>query len=195
MPSESSKLLVHVLRKIPIFKGLSPSQVKKIIGLCAHKSFKPGAHVCRSNSPSDEMYILLSGELIVVTIEGIRVATILPVTTVGEMGVITGLPRSATAEVSRPSNIFVVKKRSFDSMMRDDSDMRATVYKNIIDVLADKINNDNVRLRDYQMEKTKFETRVQAIEKVLKEQHMRTQLAMGLAAERSDRRLMRSPCI
>jgi CheY-like chemotaxis protein len=186
MPSESSKLLVDVLRKIPILKGLSPSQVKKILSLCAHKPFKPGAHICRSNSPSDEMYILLSGELIVVTIEGIRVATILPVTTVGEMGVITGLPRSATVEVSKPSNIFVVKKRSFDSMMRDDSDMRATVYKNIIDVLADKLNNDNVRLRDYQMEKTKFETRVQAIEKALKEQQMRTQLAMGLAAERSD---------
>jgi len=186
MPSESSKLLVQVLRKIPIFKGLSPSQSKKILGLCAHKSFKPGAQVCRSNSPSDEMYILLSGELIVVTQDGIRVATILPVTTVGEMGIITGQPRSATVEVSKPSNIFVVKKRSFDNMMRDDSDMRATVYKNIIDVLSDKLNNDNVRLRDYQMEKTKFETRVQAIEKVLKEQKARTQVAMDIAAEQSD---------
>lgn len=186
MPSESSKLLVQVLRKIPIFKGLSPSQSKKILGLCAHKSFKPGAQVCRSNSRSDEMYILLSGELIVVTQDGIRVATILPVTTVGEMGIITGQPRSATVEVSKPSNIFVVKKRSFDNMMRDDSDMRATVYKNIIDVLSDKLNNDNVRLRDYQMEKTKFETRVQAIEKVLKEQKARTQVAMDIAAEQSD---------
>ncbi len=114
------------------------------------------------------MYILLSGELIVVTIEGIRVATILPVTTVGEMGVITGQPRSATVEVSKPSNIFVVNKRSFDNMLREDGDMRAMVYKNIIDVLAGKLNNDNVRLRDYQMEKTKFETRVQAVEKMLK---------------------------
>lgn len=186
MPSESSKLLVNVLRKIPIFKGLSPSQVKKILGLCAHKSYKPGVQVCRSNSPSDEMYILLAGELIVVTMEGIRVATILPVTTVGEMGVITGQPRSATVEVSKPSNIFVVNKRSFDSMLRDDSEMRATVYKNIIDVLSDKLNNDNVRLRDYQMEKTKFETRVQAMEKMLKEQKARTQVAMTLAAKHSD---------
>ena len=187
MPSESSKLLVNVLRKIPIFKGLSPSQVKKILGLCSHKSYKPGAQVCRRNSPSDEMYILLSGELIVVTIEGIRVATILPVTTVGEMGVITGQPRSATVEVSKPSNIFVVNKRSFDSMLREDSEMRATVYKNIIDVLSDKLNNDNVRLRDYQMEKTKFEMRVQVMEKTFKEQQARTQVAISLAAESSDR--------
>ena len=108
MPPQTSKLLVQVLRKIPIFKGLSPSQVKKILGLCVHKSYELGSQVCRSNSPSDEMYILLSGELIVVTGEGIRVATILPVTTVGEMGVITGQPRSASVEVKKPSNIFAV---------------------------------------------------------------------------------------
>ena len=39
---QTSKLLVQVLRKIPIFKGLSPSQVKKILGLCVHKSYKLG---------------------------------------------------------------------------------------------------------------------------------------------------------
>ena len=96
MPTNTGKLLVQVLRKILIFKGLSPSQVKKILGLCAHKLYKVRYELCRNNTPSDEMYILLSGELAVVTGEGIRVATILPVTTVGEMGVITGEPRSAT---------------------------------------------------------------------------------------------------
>ena len=36
MSPQTSKLLVQVLRKIPIFKSLSPSQVKKILGaLCA----------------------------------------------------------------------------------------------------------------------------------------------------------------
>ncbi len=189
MPPETSKLLVQVLRKIPIFQGLSPSQVKKILGLCTHKTFKLESQVCRSNSPSDEMYILLSGELVVVTVEGIRVATILPVTTVGEMGVITGQPRSATVEASKPSNIFVIKKRLFDGMMREDSAMRATVYKNIIDVLSFKLNNDNVRLRDYEMQKTKSEIRLQAKEKEFKEQEQRTQVAMKMVAERGDQSL------
>lgn len=186
MPPESSKLLVQVLRKIPIFKGLSPSMVKKILGLCVHKSYKLGSQVCRSNSPSDEMYILLSGELFVVTGGGIRVATILPVTTVGEMGVITGQPRSATVEVGKPSNIFVVKKRSFDAMLRNDGDMRATVYKNIIDVLSVKLNNDNVRLRDYQMEKSRYEARLTGLERQLLEERLRSDAAVEMAAERGD---------
>ena len=186
MPPEPSKLLVQVLRKIPIFKGLSPSQVKKILGLCVHKSYKPGSKVCRSNSPSDEMYLLLSGELFVVTSEGIRVATILPVTTVGEMGVITGQPRSATVEVNKPSNIFVVNKRSFDGMLRNDGDMRATVYKNILDVLSVKLNNDNVRLRDYQLEKSRYEARLTVLERHLEEQRLRAEAALEIAVERGE---------
>ena len=103
------KLLIQVLRKIPIFNGLSPSQVKRILSLCTHKQYEPGEFVCRSNTESDEMYILLSGEVAIVTPEGMKVATILPVTTVGEMGVVTGQPRSATVEVTRQTAIFVIQ--------------------------------------------------------------------------------------
>ena len=167
MSTDSSKLLVQVLRKIPIFKGLSPSRVKSILGLCVHKSYKLGSQVCRSNSPSDEMYILISGQLSIVTGEGIRVATIFPVTTVGEMGVITGEPRSATVEASKQSNIFVVRKAAFDGMLSDDGDMRATVYKNIIDVLSVKLNNDNSCPRDQQIERNELEAGILAIKPTL----------------------------
>jgi len=183
MPPESSQLLVLVLRKIPISKGLSPSQVKNILGLCTHKSYKKGSQVCRSNTPSHEMYILLSGELAVVASGGIRVATILPVTTVGEMGVITGQPRSATVEAS---NIFVVKKKSFDDMLSDDGDVRATVYKNIIDVLSEKLNNDNIRMRDHQLEKSEYESRLLGFERQLLQERLRFDTSVEMAAERGD---------
>jgi CheY-like chemotaxis protein len=186
MPPETSKLLVQVLRKIPIFKGLSPSQVKMVLSLCAHKSYKPGSQVCRSNTPSDEMYILLSGELVVVTVEGVRVATILPVTVVGEMGVITGQPRSATLEVGKPSNIFAIKKAKFDLMLRDERDMRSIIYRNLIDVLSGKLTNDNVRLRDYQLEKDRYEGRIIALERQLQEQQERTRIAVEMAAKSGD---------
>jgi CheY-like chemotaxis protein len=185
MPPETSKLLLQVLHKIPIFQGLSPSQVKKILSLCQHCSHKPGALVCRSNTSSDEMYILLSGELVVSTAEGVRVATILPVTTVGEMGVITGQPRSATVEVSKQSNMFTIKRAKFDSLLRDDRDMRGVVYRNIIDVLSGKLTNDNVRLRDYQLECDRFSGRVAILERRIKELEEKVELAVDLAADAS----------
>ena len=60
-PTNKEKLLIQVLRKIPIFNGLAPTQVKKILGLCQHKSYKPEERVCESGSRPDEMFILLSG--------------------------------------------------------------------------------------------------------------------------------------
>jgi len=175
-----------MLRKIPIFKGLSPSRVKSIFGLCMHKSYKLGSQVCRSNSPSDEIYILISGQLSIVTGAGIRVATIFPVTTVGEMGVITGEPRSATVEASKQSNIFVVKKRAFVGMLSDDGDMRATVYKNIIDFLSVKLNNDNVRLCDQQIERNEFEEQVSSLQSQLLKERSRSDAAVEMAAEQGD---------
>lgn len=183
MPVETSKLLVQVLRKIPLFKGLSPSQVKKILGLCGHRTFLPGTVVCQSNSASDEMYILLTGELVVATAEGVRVASILPVTTVGEMGVITGQPRSATVEAVQASNIFVIQRTQFDHMLRDDRELRTVVYWNIIDILASKLNNDNIRLRDHQMATRRLEGRIAVLERQLREQESRARLALDLLVQ------------
>ena len=42
-------------------------------------------------------------------------------------------------------------------MLSDDGDMRATVYKNIIDFLLVKLNNDNVCPRDQQIERNELE--------------------------------------
>ena len=182
---KKEKLLIQVLRKIPIFKGLSPSQVKKILGLCQHRQFEPGEKVCQSGTASDEMYILLSGEVAIVTPEGLRVATILPVTTVGEMGVITGQPRSATVEVTKPSAIFIIQKPTFDAALREESDMQVKVFRAIIDVLSGKLNNDNVRLRDYQMEKARHEGRIAVLDRKLEQQTRRASLAIAMAAESS----------
>jgi hypothetical protein len=37
---EKNKALLQTLKKIPIFKGLSPSHVQKVLGLCEAKTFK-----------------------------------------------------------------------------------------------------------------------------------------------------------
>ena len=68
--------------------------------------------------------------------------------------------RVRRGEASKPSSIFVVKKKSFDDMLSDNGDVRATVYKNIIDVLSEKLNNDNIRMRDHQLEKSENESRL-----------------------------------
>lgn len=168
MNSKTTKVLVKVLQKIPIFKGLSPSNTAKILALCNHETYSEGHTLCLSKSPSDEMYILLTGGVSILNHEGVRVANILPVTTVCEMGVITGEPRSATVEVNTSSIIFVLSKKRFDFVLEQDMEVRATMYKNFVQVMAGKLQNDNSRMAELQRE--------------IGEERSRTMAAVNMAA-------------
>ena len=94
------------------------------------------------------MYILLAGELAVKTAEGVQMATIKPIATVGEIGIITSQPRSAIVEAIQPSNIFVVPKPTFDHMLQNNLEIQVKIYRNVIQILATKLINDSVRKRD-----------------------------------------------
>lgn len=176
MPVESRKALIQAIRKIPIFKGLSPTQVRSLLNLCLPKTFKPGEIVCPGNTPSEEMFILLSGELAVVTADGLRVANIEPVTTVGEMGLITRQPRSATVETSQLSHVLIIRRTIFEQMLREDPELQIKVYRNIIEILSTKIIKDNIRTRDHLIEKVRYETK-------LKRQKSRTEAALELLVQ------------
>ena len=181
--ADKALALLKVIRKIPMFHGLRAVGTRLVLQSCEFRGVRSGEAVCRVNAQSDEMYILLTGGLSILTNEGVRVATILPVTTVGEMGVITGQPRSATVEASSQSNIFVVNKQAFDKILSQDSEMRSTVYRNIIDVLSAKLNNDNVRMSAYQEEKERFEMCLAESERNLASQSLCTEAAVNMAAK------------
>ena len=173
------KSLTQILKKIPLFEGLSPTGIQKILGLCSPEAFAPEKQICTINAPSDRLHILLSGELAVITSDGLRVATISPITTIGEMGFITRHPCSATVEVTKPSNILVIQKNPFDQILRNDRDMLVAIYRNIIDILSTKLIKDNVRTRDYLLEKAQYESR-------LEDKSGRIDIALRLLVERGD---------
>lgn len=187
MPEESSSnRLVEILKKIPIFRGLTVDQIRTVLACCRHEIYEAGDVVCRNNTPSAEMYILIAGELEVVTVEGVKVAIIAPVTTVGEMGVFTGQTRSATVLATRASNVFSIRKQQLDQMLRDDDKMRVVISRHVVDILAGKLTGDNVRLRDYQIDKSSSEDRIAMLERQLELEQKRLGITMELGVEKGD---------
>ena len=150
---DRTKELVEVLKKIPLFHGLSPTQIRLFLGQCTAKSIDPGTKVCVRGKPSDEMYVLLTGKLAIVADSSFRVATIrpvtTPVTTVGEMGAITGQPRSATVEAISPSRILIIQKAKLDIILRGQRELKSKIFENVIGMLSEKLVQDNVRMRDF----------------------------------------------
>ena len=149
MSPQPSRELGQVLAKVPFFKSLTADEIGKILDLSTAGFYQPGDKIwVGDGGDSNEMYVLLSGELGVITPQGKRVATIKPVTTVGELGLITSQPRSATVEAVQPSNIHVVPKPLFDELLNNELEIKVKIYRNVIDVLYHKLINDNIRKRD-----------------------------------------------
>ena len=178
MSSDRNLALIRTIKKIPLFRGMAPKQVQLLLGISATRSFEPGERVCGSDTTSEEMFILISGTLEVKTADGVRVATVEAVSTVGELGVVMRQPRSATVDAMTQSNTFVIPRTQFELLMQKDPDMQVKVFRNVIEILGQKIFNDNVRTRDYTLERVR-------LQKLLKEQVKTTQVVQALALKHS----------
>ena len=194
MAKDRAKVLNQIVRKIPLFVGLSPSQIDSMLKVCQAKSFKAGEVVCASDTAADEMYILLSGELAVVTDDGTRVAKLVPVTTVGELGIVTRQKRRATVETLTSGSLLVIRRTAFESMMQSNMDVQARILRNIVDIVAHKITNDNIRMREHvqvtvalQRQVRELERRVGMTTNMLVEE---TGTGLDQVEERIDKRLL-----
>ena len=155
--AKDQKALAQTLKKIPIFSGLSPSQIHSVLDVCTSVQGQTYEVIYTSNSSSDRMHILVTGELAVINDEGIRLARLYPITTVGEMGLVTRHTRSASVEVVKPSRLLVIQKVNFDALLRHDTDLQTKFYQNVIGILCGKIVGDNVRVREHLMEKVEHQ--------------------------------------
>lgn len=181
---DKAKLLVQILKKIPVFEGLSPSQLQLLLSICHSRVLAAEDVVCQSDTPSDEMYILLAGEMAVTTAEGVTVAQVSPVTTVGEMGVITGQPRSATITASAPSRILVVRKDAFARVLAENKAMEARVMRNFVTLMSSKVTDDNIRLREHEVARKRFEGHQANLEAQLRGETQRVAAALDFIDEK-----------
>jgi CheY-like chemotaxis protein len=124
------------------------------------------------------MHILIAGELGVMSQGDICLATLHPVTTVGEMGLITHQRSSAQVEALQASRALMLPGLAFEKMLVGDAELKLRIYQNTIGILSGKIVNDNVRLRDHLLGRLQLERSIQDLRKKL-------DLSLELLQERS----------
>ena len=96
---------------------------------------------------------------------------------VGEMGIILRQPRSATVEATRLSQVLVVQRPRLESVLREDRDMQAKVYRSILEIISERLINGNVRRHVYQAEKDQYV-------KAAKEKEQRAEAALELLVKK-----------
>ena len=141
MPSADPK----IVEKIPFFRNLSSGQIKQLLHAGKMHTKDAGEMLCQRGDKSTELYLLLSGELAIKDGDT-ELARIAAVDIVGEMGVVTSQPRSASIEVSEASTLLSISKIRFDAILKGDIDMAAKIYRNMLDSLCEKLRQANVHI-------------------------------------------------
>lgn len=138
---------IKIVEKIPFVRNLSMHQVQQVLHIGRLETHPVGHMLCKEGEKSNAMFILLAGELAVKD-GNVQLARIMPVDIVGEMGVITNQPRCATIDVIQDATLITVGKMQFDALLKQDVDMAARIYKNMLDSLSQKLRSNNERLSE-----------------------------------------------
>ena len=106
------------------------------------RDFAPGTVLFEEGQPGDYMYVVQAGEVEIRRQVGEteRVLAILPPGEFfGEMAILNGRPRSATAVVKSTARLLVIEGKTFEAMMR----ARPEIALRIIKSLATRLENAN----------------------------------------------------
>ena len=155
--------LANVLRtSVPLFRGFSPDEIEVILPLCRIRPFRAGEVLIQSGSPSLEMFLILAGEVLVRTPKGLPLVRLARPETVGEMGIFTGAPRSATVEGCQDGTLVAISRPDLLKALAEDPPMAIRMYKNVIEILSHRLRNENLHIQMYRDQVQDLETKLQS---------------------------------
>lgn len=89
--------MAELLKKIPIFSGLTDDQYRKILFICYNKTLPGDLFIYEQDDKSDSMFLLLQGQIKILFHKSTLVTFLDPVSLFGEIGFFTGEQRSTSA--------------------------------------------------------------------------------------------------
>jgi CRP-like cAMP-binding protein len=134
------------LRTIPLFQGFEDEELTEISEL--FKSVTPGDKpLFDVGEPATTLYLLTQGE-VVLDRPGDDVFRLHPPALIGELGALTGLPRSTRATVTAGATVWALPAKKIQAYLADHQELGVRFLVNLLQTVADKVHRDQVRLAD-----------------------------------------------
>ena len=102
---------------MPLFSELDEEAFVEVVGKLRYQRLAKGARVLTEGEPGDTMLVIASGH-VVVEKGGNRLAKLGPGTVLGEMALITGAPRSASASADEEVELFELARSDVESLAK-----------------------------------------------------------------------------
>lgn len=135
-----------------MLQGLSDQELGKLAGFCEMREMAEGTTVFIENMPGESLFLVKKGTIRVSRMfaEGDEQTLVVlgPEDIFGEMAVIDGLPRSATARIAENAELISLNRKSLEQLCRDDATLALKLVKNIVKVFSQRVREVNEEYRD-----------------------------------------------
>lgn len=122
---------VLVLRDVPLFRGLSGEELYPVAEIAAVEALDASAEIVRQGEPSDDLYVVLEGELCVVK-DGEVVGSLGPSKTFGELGVLDGEPRAATVRSVSACRLLRIPRTELEALLDESPELAKGIIRTLL---------------------------------------------------------------
>lgn len=135
--------MIELLKRVPLFTDLSDEQLDIVASITSRREYHPHTTLFQQGEPGDTFCIVMRGTVKIYTSsrQGLQktLAVFQAGDSFGELALIDGKPRSATAETLEETVLLTVNSESFHLMMRAHYD----IAKQIMIQLCGRLRSTN----------------------------------------------------
>jgi 2-oxoglutarate dehydrogenase complex dehydrogenase (E1) component-like enzyme len=130
----------QVLRKLPLLRGLSESDISSIAATARFVDYEAGEVICRQGEVGRDLYILISGSVLVQ--QGRRILAKLGAgDVVGELAVLDDQPRSADVVAVEEMRVLEIRGTEFSALL----EANGALARHMLRVLAGRVRNTSAK--------------------------------------------------
>ena len=138
---------VEILKGIPIFSKIEAAKLKLIAFTGERMNYAAGQELFHQGDVGDAMYVILAGsaDVLLETPNGqIRVAELRKNSFVGDIAILSDVPRTATIKAREPLTTLKISKDMFYRLVAEFPQMAIEMMRE----LAHRLEDTNQKLRD-----------------------------------------------
>lgn len=145
--------IVSDLRALPLFHGIAEARLEQLVAAFRPATHAAGTVLFRPGDTAVRFELLTKGE---VALEEEPSAPGLPsvrftlraLAPLGELGALTGLPRSTMATAATDVELLSIKVGDLLGFFDENGDIGLAFYKNLLGMVTDKVRRDRAHLED-----------------------------------------------
>ncbi|PCH95857.1 MAG: hypothetical protein COB85_04165, partial [Bacteroidetes bacterium] len=119
---------IELLKEVSWLQGLEASVVEKVVSIVETKIYGEGDVLMKAGDPGDSMFVIARGTVKVIVGNDIVVDILGPGSVIGEMAVLSGVPRTATITADTPVTALSMKADGMQELMSSSKELEEKLW-------------------------------------------------------------------